>query len=198
MTPAAASSPYAEPPARRMASTCSTRCAGSSRASSRVPVARPTTCTPHRKAALIPRTTVHPVAPTTSVAWPTASPQPANELIEGSAMLLEPLGRRDLVLRAGATLHHAANIADDANEGTALHAGISLGRALLVATGAADHRVVLFQLRHVSSSRPIALALDRSPSPNSRIFLMSVAREMPSSRAARVRFAECARSVRSM
>ena len=47
-------------------------------------------------------------------------------------------------------------------------------------------------------SLPGSPALGRSPSSYSRIFLISVAREIPSSRAARVRFAPCARSVRSM
>src|SRR6185369_12907732 len=112
--------------------------------------------------------------------------------------LVEPLRRWDLCRGARTTLHYTANVADHADERAAFHAGIALRSALLVTAGTAHHHVMLVKLCHISSPRPIAPTLGRSPSPYSRIFLMSVAREMPSSFAARVRFAECARSVRSM
>src|SRR5690242_4950814 len=122
----------------------STRCPGSNRAASRVPVARPITCMAQRNGPVSPRTTVQPVAPSTSVAWPTASPHAANDVvIERRRSILEPLGHRDLLLRAGLALLHPTHVADLADERAALHAGIALRGALLLAAGAADHPVVL-------------------------------------------------------
>jgi len=65
MTPAAASSPYADPP---VSITASTRpwCVSESVSSSRVPVARPNTQTAPREALSMPRMTVRPVAPFSS------------------------------------------------------------------------------------------------------------------------------------
>src|SRR5688572_21713476 len=132
-----------------IASTRSTRWDGSSSASSRVPVARPITATPHRNGSPTPRITVHPVAPGTSVAWPTASPHAAKLVIRASARsILEPLRRRKRLLRAGAALDHTAHVAHDADEGTALHARIPFRRALLVATRTTAHGVALAQLSH--------------------------------------------------
>src|SRR5688572_8485453 len=74
MTPPAESSPNAEPPVRTMASTRSTRWRGESASSSRVPVARPSRAHPARNGMSMPRTTVTPVAPMSSDAWPTAMP----------------------------------------------------------------------------------------------------------------------------
>src|SRR3954469_25942920 len=120
----------------------STRWLGSSSASSRVPVARPTTAALHRNGPRSPRITVQPVAPAASVACPTTSPQAAKLVIRAiGRSILEPLRRRQRLLGARAALHHAAHVAHDADEGTALHARIALRGAFLVATRAADHRI---------------------------------------------------------
>src|SRR3954468_14051916 len=100
-----------------IASTRSTRCDGSSSASSRVPVARPTTATPQRNGPLRPRITVQPVAPSMSVACPTASPHSAKLVMPMVASsILEPLRHGHGLLGAGATLHYAAHVAYDAYE----------------------------------------------------------------------------------
>src|SRR5437764_96015 len=72
--------------------------------------------------------------------------------------------------------------ADQADEGSAVGAGIAFRGALLVAAGAAHHPVVLHQFRFVGHNPP------QTSSPYTLILLISVAREMPSSRTARVRF----------
>src|SRR6266550_2791663 len=72
--------------------------------------------------------------------------------------------------------------ANQADERAAVGAGIAFGGALLVAAGAAHHPVVLHQFRFVGHGPP------QTSSPYTLILLISVAREMPSSCAARVRF----------
>src|SRR5476649_26242 len=132
-----------------MASTRLTRCPGSSNASSRVPVARPTTCTAHRNGPSAPRSTVHPVAPSTSVAWPTATPHAPNEVPSvNGASLLEPFGERDALRVAGAAPLHAAQVADHADEGAAHLAGVSFRGALFISARAADHRVAFVEVGH--------------------------------------------------
>lgn len=74
---------------------------------------------------------------------------------------------------------YSAEIADEADEGSALGAGVSFRGPLLLATGAASHCVVLLGFSHGGSQEVMLYRL---------ILLISVAREMPSSIAARVRF----------
>lgn len=73
MTPAAASRPKALPPVRKMAWTQSTRCPGRQGVRSRVPAAEPRMSTPHT-APRSQRTTVQPVRPRKSLAWPMRIP----------------------------------------------------------------------------------------------------------------------------
>src|SRR5581483_7402218 len=72
-TPSAAASPNALPPVSRTAFTCSTSIPGRSRSVSRVPGAPPRT-SPEPTVPGGASTTVHPVSPTRSVAWPTRIP----------------------------------------------------------------------------------------------------------------------------
>src|SRR5687768_1227316 len=142
--------------------------------------------TPQRNGARSPRITVQPVAPATSVACPTTSPHAAKLVtLAIRRSILEPLRRRRRLLRTCAALHHAAHVAHDADEGAALHARVALRGSLLFAAGAADHRIAFSQSAHGLPPPPFTrrlAALGRSPSSYSRIFLISVAREMPSSR----------------
>ncbi len=79
---------------------------------------------------------------------------------------------------AFAALGDAAEVADQADERPAIGAGISFRGPLLAAAGAAGHRIVLVKFGHgVQEVRLYRL-----------ILLINVAREMPSSMAARVRF----------
>jgi hypothetical protein len=68
--------------------------------------------------------------------------------------------------------------AEDTDEGAALGAGVPFGRSLLPAAGAAFHGIVLVKFRHRAGQEVMLYRL---------ILLISVAREMPSSMAARVR-----------
>src|SRR5437867_2419146 len=149
MTPAAASSPYAEPPVSITPSTRPDWCVGSSVSISRVPVARPKTHTPPRSAPSTPLKTVSPVAPRSSDACPTARPTP-----EKSALTPSPFRALSWLFRLTiATASHAAHVAHHADERAAIHARVALGRALLVAARPADHRVAFLKLRHSRKSR---------------------------------------------
>src|SRR5438876_4110012 len=100
-------------------------------------------------------------------------------------------GLRLRLLLAGLTARHPPERTNQAEEGAAVGAGIALRGPLFVAAGAAGHRVVLlpFRLVHGSPQRAKAYTL---------ILLISVAREMPSSWAARVRLPPWKRRARSM
>src|SRR5215208_4511107 len=163
ITPAAASSPYAEPPVSSTASTRPARPPGTSACSSRVPVARPTTAAAPRSGASIPRTTVSPVAPSPSVAWPTATPNRVRSTVtarsqRGPTLVLRG-HRRDLrrravlrLLGADAAVQHPAEVADEADERAAVAARVAFRRALLAPAGAADHRVSFVSLGHTVSA----------------------------------------------
>src|ERR1700704_180706 len=92
----------------------------------------------------------------------------------GGLSLLRRLG----LLFARLTARHASEGTDQADERAAVGAGIAFGGALLVAAGAAYHPVVLHQFRFVGHDPP------QTSSPYTLILLISVARDMPSSRAA--------------
>src|SRR5713226_10648676 len=100
-------------------------------------------------------------------------------------------GLRLRLLLARLTARHPPERTDQAEEGAAVGAGIALRGPLFVAAGAAHHRVVLLQFRlfHRSPQRSRAYTL---------ILLISVAREMPSSWAARVRLPPWWRRARSI
>src|SRR2546422_10569040 len=91
-------------------------------------------------------------------------------LLRGFGFLLTRLTARD-----------ASEGTDQADERAAVGTGIALGGTLLIAARAAHHRVVLHQFRFVGHGPP------QMSSPYTLILLISVAREIPSSRAARVR-----------
>src|SRR5690242_3821695 len=88
---------------------------------------------------------VRPVAPATSVACPTATPSTRKSSVTAS-----PRGflRGRLFGLTGAASRDASHVADDANEGAAIDARISLGRTLLIAASAALHRVMFVDLGH--------------------------------------------------
>jgi hypothetical protein len=79
ITPSAAASPNALPPVSKTALTSWTSVPGRRRSVSRVPGAPPLT-SPDPTVPGGQRTTVHPVAPTRSVSWPTS--RPATSAIE--------------------------------------------------------------------------------------------------------------------
>src|SRR4051812_5783020 len=93
-----------------------------------------------------------------SVAWPTAMPSGVRSAMSMSAAGWRARGtgaRRITVATFVPTCLaavHAAHVADHADERAAIDTGISFGRAFLVATGTADHRVVLGEFRHQRSS----------------------------------------------
>ena len=106
--------------------------------------------------------------------------------------------RRASTLTAIPTAQHAPHVAHVADEAAAVGTRISLRRALFLGTRPTHHGVSFAHFGHlvpVGSARSYRV---RDVSPYSLIFLISVAREIPSSRAACVRFALCARNVRSM
>jgi hypothetical protein len=97
----------------------------------------------------MPRTIVRPVAPAPSVACPTAIPNARK-----SRLTRLPSGSRRasgrLLGLTGPAARHPTHVADDADESAAVDARISLGRTLLIAAGAALHRVVFVNFGHGS------------------------------------------------
>src|SRR5207247_8069852 len=103
-----------------------------------------------------------------------AGPRAAAALTSGSARGLQPLLTRLAAL-------DSPERADQADERPAVGAGIAFRGPLLVAAIAAHHPVMLLELRFLPHRPP------QRSSPYALILLISVAREMPSSWAARVR-----------
>src|SRR3954454_8734307 len=97
----------------------------------------------------MPRTIVSPVAPAPSVACPTAIPNARKSRLTRSPSGSRRASGRLLGLTSPAA-RHATHVADDADESAAVDARISLGRTLLIAAGAALHRVVFVNFGHWS------------------------------------------------